>query len=76
MPETGSSKVETTVLGRGDLDRDEDSPEYVPCPRAGSDGAELWVTVERGLGQSVVYTLLTSGNVSDDGLRVKRVLGA
>jgi hypothetical protein len=63
-------------VGRGDLGRDEDSPEYVPCPRAGSGEAELWVTTERGLGRSEVYTLLTSGNVSDGGLGVKRVLEA
>jgi hypothetical protein len=34
------------------------------------------VTTERGLGRSEVYTLLTSGNVSDGGLGVKRVLEA
>jgi hypothetical protein len=34
------------------------------------------VTVERSLGQVVVYTILTSRNVSDGGLGVKRILGA
>jgi hypothetical protein len=42
----------------------------------GSGEAELWVTVERCLGRSVFYTLLTSGNASDVGLGVKLVLGA
>jgi hypothetical protein len=28
--------------GEGDLGRDEDSPEYVPCLRAGLGEAELW----------------------------------
>jgi hypothetical protein len=34
------------------------------------------VIADRGLGRSVVYTLLTSGNVPDGGLEVKRLLGA
>jgi hypothetical protein len=59
--------------GRGDLVWDEDSPEYVPCPRIGSGEAELWVTAERGLGRIVVHTLLSLGNVPDNNLRVKRV---
>jgi hypothetical protein len=62
-PKTGLGEAETLVLGRGDLGRDEDSPEYVPCSRAGSSETELWVTAERGLGRIVVYTLLSSGNV-------------
>jgi hypothetical protein len=56
----GSGEAETTDLGRGDLGRDEDSPENVPCPRAGRSG--VLVTTERGLGRSSVYALLTSGN--------------
>jgi hypothetical protein len=76
LSETGSGEAETTVLGRGDLGQDRDSPEYVPYSWDGSDEAELWVTIERGLGRSMVYSLLTSRNVSDGGLGVKRVLGA
>jgi hypothetical protein len=42
LPETSSNEVETAVLGRGDLDQDEDSPENTPCARADSSEAELW----------------------------------
>jgi hypothetical protein len=31
-----------SVLGRGDIGQNENSPRYVPCPRAGSSEAELW----------------------------------
>jgi hypothetical protein len=61
------------VLGRWDLVRDVDSPEYVPCPRAGSGKAVLRVTTKRGLRRIVVYNLLSSGNMSDGNLGVKRV---
>jgi hypothetical protein len=40
-PEVGSGEAKTSVLGRGDLDRHEDSPENTPCLRAGSGEAEL-----------------------------------
>ena len=59
--ETGSGEAETVVMGREDLGWDEDSTEYVPCPRQGPGEAKLWVTAERGLGRIVVYTLLSSG---------------
>jgi hypothetical protein len=42
LPEAGSGEAETVVLGRGNLGRDEDSPENTPCPRVGSGEAELW----------------------------------
>jgi hypothetical protein len=51
LPETGSGEAETTVLGRGDLDRDEDSLEYVPYLRTGSSEAGLWLTAERASGE-------------------------
>jgi hypothetical protein len=41
-PETGLGEAETTDLSRENLDRDEVSSENTPCPRAGSDVAELW----------------------------------
>jgi hypothetical protein len=58
------------------IHRDEDFLEYVLGSRAGSGEAELRVTIERSLRRFVVYTLLTSGNVSDGGLWVKRILEA
>jgi hypothetical protein len=42
LPEAGSGEVETAVLGRGALSRDDDSLENTPYPRAGSGEAELW----------------------------------
>jgi hypothetical protein len=41
LPETGSGEAETTIPWRGGLERNEDFPEYLPCPRAGSGEAEL-----------------------------------
>jgi hypothetical protein len=73
LPDTGSGEAETVVLGREDLGWDEDSTEYVPCQRAGPGEAELWVTVEKGLGRIVVYTLLSSLNVPGGNLEVKHV---
>jgi hypothetical protein len=73
LTEMGSGEAETIVPGRGNLGRDEDSPEYVPCPKADSGKAELWLTIKKGLGQSAVYALLTLRNVSDDSLGVKHV---
>jgi hypothetical protein len=42
LPEAGLGEAETAVLGRGDLGRDEDSPENIPCLRACSGEAEFW----------------------------------
>jgi hypothetical protein len=63
------------VPWRGDLERDKDFPEYVPRPRAGSSEAEFCVAIEWSLRQIVIHTFLTSRDVSDGSLRVKRVLG-
>jgi hypothetical protein len=41
LAETRSGEAETVVPWRGYLSRDEDFPEYIPCPRAGSGMAEL-----------------------------------
>lgn len=40
--EVGSGEAETSVMGRGDLGRDENSPENTSRPRAGSGEVELW----------------------------------
>jgi hypothetical protein len=42
LPEAGSGEAETSVLGGGDLDRDDDTPESIPCPRASSGEVEFW----------------------------------
>jgi hypothetical protein len=42
LSETSLGKAETTIQGRGDLGRDEDSLKNVPYPRVGSGEAELW----------------------------------
>jgi hypothetical protein len=36
------SPLIVVFLTRDGLGRDEDSPENIPCPRAGSGEAELW----------------------------------
>jgi hypothetical protein len=63
------------VPWRGNLGRDKDFLEYVPCSRVGSGKGELCVTTERDLGRIVVYSFLSSRNMSDGGLGVKRILG-
>jgi hypothetical protein len=45
--EAGSGEATTAVLGKGDLDRDENSPKNTPCPRAGSSEAATAV-LEKG----------------------------
>jgi hypothetical protein len=66
-------EAETVVLGKGDLGRDENFLEYVPCPRAGSGEVGSCVTADRGLRRVMVYTLLSSGYVPGGNLGIKRI---